>query len=142
MMQRSERIGDSDTMKKFILLAAALGLLVATGASAQDTQTKGSSSKMSGSSMDKDAKPRLGVKTWKERINTVARKPAEHDIQWLDNRDRSGWNGYTIWQGIRDERPLVARKTMGFHEPRPHKTRRERVLTISRGPIQGPGFAE
>ena len=124
------------------VIAAALCLVVATGASAEEAQTKGSSDSMSDSSMDKDGTPRLGVKTWKERINTVARKPAEHDIKWLDSTDRSGWNGYTVWQGIRDERPLVARKTMGFHEPRPHKTRRERVLTISRGPIQGPGFAE
>ena len=142
MMQRSERIGDSDTMKKFILLAAALGLLVATGASAQGTQTKGSSDQMSDSSMDKDGTPRLGAKTYKERINTVARQPRERDLKWLDGNDRSGWNGYTTWQGIRDERPLIARKTTGFHDPRPHKTRRERVLTISRGPIQGPGFAE
>jgi hypothetical protein len=141
MMQRSDWTGDSDTMKKFILLAAALGLLVATGAAADQTQTKGSS-QMSGSSMEKDASPKLGHKTWKERVNTVARKPLEHDIKWLDSRDRTGWNGYTVWQGIRDERPMIARKTMGYHEPRPHKTRRERVTTISRGPIQGPGFAQ
>ena len=128
-------------MKKFILLAAALGLLVATGAAAEQTQTKGSS-QMSDSSMEKDETPKLGVKTWKERINTVARRPVAHDIEWLDSRDRTDWNGYTVWQGIRDERPMIARKTMGYHEPRPHKTRRERVLTISRGPIQGPGFAE
>ena len=130
-------------MKKLVLLAAALGLLVAPASFAQTTQTKGSSSQMSDSSMmEKDEKPRLGKKTYKQRINTVARKRVDHDIDWLDSRDRSGWNGYTVWQGIRDERPMIARKTMGFHEPRPHATRRERVLTISRGPIQGPGFAE
>ena len=129
-------------MKKFLIFAAAFGLVAATGVAADQTQPTGSSSQMSSSSMEKDEKPLMGVKTWKERINTVARKRAEHDIEWLDSRDRTGWNGYTTWQGIRDERPLVARKTMGFHEPRPHKTRSERVLTISRGPIQGPGFAQ
>ena len=129
-------------MKKFLIFAAAFGLVAATGVAADQTQPTGSSSQMSSSSMEKDEKPLMGVKTWKERINTVARKRAEHDIEWLDSRDRTGWNGYTTWQGIRDERPLVARKTMGFHEPRPHTTRSERVLTLSRGPIQGPGFAE
>ena len=129
-------------MKKTILLAAALGLLSAASAGA-DTQTRGSGQTMSDSGMmEKDAEPKLGHKTWKERINTVARKRLHHDIEWLDSRDRTDWDGHQVWQGIRDERPLIARKTMGFHEPRPHKTRRERVLTISRGPIQGPGFAE
>ena len=143
MMQRSETTGEFDTMKKLILLAAALGLLAAPCASAEEAQTKGTtSSQMSGSSMEKGLKPLMGVKTYKERINTVARKRVEHDIKWLDSRDRTGWNGYTVWQGIRDERPMIARKTMGFHEPRPHATRSERVLTISRGPIQGPAFAE
>jgi hypothetical protein len=132
------------TIRKLSLLAAALGLLLATGAAADDhqTQTSGSGSMSSMGSAEKAQEPKLGHKTWKERINTVARKPLNHDVEWLDGNDRSEWNGHTVWQGIRDERPLVARKTMGFHDPRPHRPRAERVLLISRGPIQGPGFAE
>ena len=133
-------------MKTIQLLAAACGLLIATAATADDhSQTQGSmgTQSMSDSGMMEDGQePKLGHKTWKERINTIARKPLRHDIEWLDSRDRTEWQDHQVWQGIRDERPLIARKTTGFHEPRPHKTRRERVLTISRGPIQGPGFAE
>lgn len=133
-------------MKTIQLLAAACGLLIATAAAADDhSQTRGSMSTQSKSDsgmMEDGREPPLGHKTWKERINTVARKPLRHDIQWLDSRDRTEWRDHEVWHGIRDERPLIARKTTGFHEPRPNKTRRERVLTISRGPIQGPGFAE
>ena len=132
-------------MKTIQLLAAACGLLIATAAAADDhMQTQGSmGTQMSDSgSMEDGQSPKLGHKTWKERINTNARKPLRHDIEWLDSRDRTSYQDFQVWQGIRDERPLIARKTTGFHEPRPHKTRRERVLTISRGPIQGPGFAE
>ena len=79
-----------------------------------------------------------GAKENKERINLVARKPLRHDIGWLDEHDRAGWREFTTWQGVRDERPLIARKTIGFHEPRPYATRRERVERTSRGPLRGP----
>ena len=37
---------------------------------------------------------------------------------------------------------MVARKVFGFHEPRPHATRAERVERTSRGPIRGPAPSE
>lgn len=83
-----------------------------------------------------------GEKEYKERINIVARKPSRHDVPWLDGRDRTSWRTFTTWQGIRDERPMIARKSLGFHEPRPHATRAERVQRISRGPLQGPAPSE
>jgi len=85
---------------------------------------------------------RTGEMEYKERINIIARKPSRHDINWLDSRDRSGWREFTTWQGIRDERPLVARKVFGFHVPRPHATRAERVERMSRGPLRGPAPSE
>jgi hypothetical protein len=85
--------------------------------------------------------PGMGPKEWKERINLVARKPYRHDINWLDSHDRSSWRTFTTWQGVRDERPLIARKVMGFHEPRPHATHAQRVETLSRGPLRGPAPA-
>jgi hypothetical protein len=90
----------------------------------------------------KGGEPRLGEKSYKERINLVARKPLRRDIEEVKSWDRTSWNGFTTWQGVRDERPIIARKTMGFHDPRPHRTRMERVLLVSRGPIRGPGFTE
>ena len=83
-----------------------------------------------------------GEKEYKQRINTVARAPMRHDIEYIDGRDRTSWRGFDTWQGIRDERPLVARKTLGFHAPRPHATRWERVLLVSRGPLRGPAPSE
>ena len=81
----------------------------------------------------------MAEKTYKLRINTVARKPLQHDLDYIyANRDRDNWSGVGPWHGVRDMRPLVARKALGFHEPRPHRTRGERVLLISRGPLKGP----
>ena len=89
-----------------------------------------------------ETRDQLGTKMYKERINLVARKPLRHDVEWLDSRDRWSWQGHEKWQGIRDARPMIARKTLGFHAPRPHVPRRERILRIGRGPIRGPGFSE
>ena len=83
-----------------------------------------------------------GQKEYKERINVVARHPHRHDIEYIDSRDRMSWHDYSEWQGIRDERPIIARKTMGFHAPRPHRPRFERVLLIGRGPLRGPAPTE
>ena len=83
-----------------------------------------------------------GEKEWKQRINVVARQPDRHDIAYLDSRDRSGWRDFTIWQGVRDERPIIARKSAGFHAPDPHRPRAERVLLIGRGPLRGPAPTE
>ncbi|MEM7245246.1 MAG: hypothetical protein AAF533_07865 [Acidobacteriota bacterium] len=84
----------------------------------------------------------LPTKTYKQRINTIARTPMRHDIEYLKTRDREHWNGHHQWRGIRDQRPMVARKTTGFKDRRPHRTRRERVLLVGRGPIQGPPPAQ
>lgn len=125
-----------------LALAASL-LVVSAAAAGEQTQTQGATTKKKPSYVH-SSEPRraAGEKTYKERINTVARKKHRHDINWLDSTDRSSWGEHKTWRGIRDERPLIARKTLGFHDPRPHRTRRERVLLISRGPIQGPGFSE
>ena len=129
-------------LRSTMLIGAACTLLLGGTALAQQTmKTEGDEGYATHVSA-KEPRGQLGEKTYKERINTVARKRLNHDIRWLDTRDRDEWQGHTIWQGIRDERPLIARKTMGFHDPRPHRPRKERVLMLSRGPIQGPGFAE
>ena len=100
---------------------------------------------------EKEAAPRssakeavnvLGGKEWKERINVVARKPLRHDIEWIDGQDRTNWHEFNLWHGLRDERPMIARKTLGFHAPDPHRTRQERVLLLSRGPLRGPAPAK
>jgi hypothetical protein len=83
-----------------------------------------------------------GQKKYKERINVVARKPDRHDVAWIDSRDRTSWRTFTQWQGVRDERPMVARKVFGFHEPRPHVRRAERVERLARGPLRGPAPSE
>lgn len=125
----------------------AVGLLTAGPAVADDAQTAMSS--RHGDDMQHDRsmprtqenamEPReqLGQKTYKERINTVARGPLRHDLDYIDSRDRWSWHGHTQWQGIRDKRPIIARKTLGFHDPRPHVPRHERVMRVSRGPIRG-----
>jgi hypothetical protein len=131
------------TLRKITLALAAAALFTTGLAAAEQTQTGAStqgSDEPATYSSAKEPRRKIGEKTWKERINTVARVPREHDIKWIDSRDRTSWQGHSTWQGIRDERPLIARKTLGFHDPRPHRTRAERVLLISRGPIQGPGF--
>ena len=86
----------------------------------------------------------MGEKKYKARINIVARKPLRHDVPWYEAtyRDRHAWHDFTTWQGTRDQRPLVARKSMGFHAPRPHRGRSERVLLVSRGPLKGPAPAK
>lgn len=83
-----------------------------------------------------------GEKEWKQRINVVARQPDRHDIAYIDSRDRAGWRDFSVWQGVRDERPIIARKSMGFHAPDPHRPRAERVLLIGRGPLRGPAPTE
>lgn len=138
---------------------AAASLLTAAAAQAHQTTTQTQGSTMSSERGEAGERPRsetpppsretrhetaqepreqLGEKTWKERINTVARRPLEHDLEMIDTTDRDAWHGYTIWRGIRDRRPLIARKTLGFKDRDPGPTRRERVLLISRGPIRGP----
>ena len=132
----------------------AVGLLLLTGlsvdsASAQSSQTASSRHDDGGDSATgsyrfggQEPRVRLCRKTHKERINTIARRDQEHDIKYIDSRDRASWGSFDTWQGIRDRRPMIARKTMGFHAPRPHVPRSERELRISRGPIRGPGFSE
>ena len=90
----------------------------------------------------KEPREQLAEKTWKERINTVARKNVEHDLEYIDNRDRDEWQGHEVWHGVRDRRPIIARKTLGFRDPKPDLTRRERVLQLGRGPLRGPAPAE
>ena len=84
----------------------------------------------------------LGQQEWKQRTNVVARKPSNIDIAYLDSRDRTGWRDFSTWQGVRDERPIIARKSSGFHAPYPHRPRAERVLLIGRGPLRGPAPTE
>jgi hypothetical protein len=120
--------------------AAAADSHVSTTSSATATAEKGQGEE--GPKVGNGHVRHHGEKRWKERINTVARKPLRHDIEYTDSRDRDEWQGQTTWQGVRDRRPMVARKTMGFHDPRPHRPRAERVLLVSRGPIRGPGFEE
>lgn len=144
-------------MSNRILIPAALaGLLLATLATAEGGNTASASASAGATATTTSAEPapaavqtsaktpwpHAGQSEYKERINLIARKPLRHDIQYIDSKDRGSWNGYTVWQGVRDERPLVARKTMGFHDPRPHRTRKERVLLVSRGPIKGPAFQQ
>jgi hypothetical protein len=135
---------------RFTTLAAlAASLLVAGVAAAAEEATAQPASAPAATSMDdgtrataKEAEGRLGEKEYKERINVVARKPLRHDIPWIDSRDRSSWHDFTVWHGVRDERPITARKTIGFHAPDPHRKRFERVLLVGRGPIRGPAPAK
>jgi hypothetical protein len=90
----------------------------------------------------KEPREQLGEKTWKERINTVARKKVEHDLEYVDSRDRDEWDGHQVWHGVRDRRPIIARKTVGFDDRDPGLTRRERVQQLGRGPLRGPAPAE
>lgn len=121
---------------RFVLLAGLAAGLLSTAALAEEAAPAAAPAAPAAD------EARKGEKEWKERINIVARKPARHDVSWIDSRDRSGWRTFTTWQGIRDERPMVARKTLGFHEPRPHATRAERVERVSRGPLRGPAPSE
>jgi hypothetical protein len=121
-----------------MLAGLAAGLLVTGSAAAEEQGAAAATDSSSG----KAQQTVLGEKEYKERINVVARKPANHDLPYIESRDRTGWNEFNSWQGIRDERPIVARKTMGFHAPYPHRPRAERVLLISRGPLRGPAPTE
>ena len=131
-------------MRTLALAGLAAGLL-ATAASAEETAPAPASAPAVAPTTTSAAEEQVnahGEKEYKERINIIARKPSRHDIGWLDSRDRSGWRDFTVWHGVRDERPMIARKSIGFHEPRPHATRAERVERISRGPLRGPAPSE
>lgn len=123
------------SIRTLVLAGLAVGLLatVAPVSAADETAPAGES---------KSAEAQPGEKEYKQRVNLVARKPLRHDIGWMEGRDRASWREFTTWQGIRDERPMVARKTLGFHEPRPHLRRAERVERLARGPLVGPAPAE
>lgn len=120
------------------LAGLAAGLLSAGSAMAEEATTTAAPAPAPADSTEKG----LGQQEWKQRINVVARKPANHDIQYIDSRDRTGWRDFSTWQGIRDERPIIARKSLGFHAPDPHRPRAERVLLIGRGPLRGPAPTE
>jgi hypothetical protein len=126
--------------RTLMLAGAFAGLLAATAAAddAKPADTAASADTASAKAPHDD----LGQKKYKERINIVARKPLRRDIGYIDSRDRTAWHDFTIWQGVRDERPIIARKALGFHEPRPHRPRAERVLLIGRGPLRGPAPAK
>src|SRR5204863_4407398 len=125
-------------VRKLILAGIAAGLLCTGTAMADEAAPAAAPAAQPSGTPDKP----LGQQEWKERINVVARKPANHDIAYLDSRDRTGWRDFTTWQGIRDERPIIARKSLGFHAPDPHRPRFERVLLIGRGPLRGPAPTE
>ena len=122
--------------RKLMLAGAAAGLLIAGTAVADEQPAPADTSAAKAPQDD------LGQKEWKGRINIIARKPLRHDIAYVDSRDRSAWHDFTVWQGVRDERPIIARKAMGFHTPEPHRQRAERVLLIGRGPLRGPAPAK
>ncbi len=127
-------LGDSPmTFRSLILASLAAGLLATAHPAAAEEAAPAAAPA---------AAAEKGEKEWKERVNIVARKPHRHDITWLDGRDRTSWREFTQWQGVRDERPMVARKVFGFHDPRPHVRRAERVERVSRGPIRGPAPSE
>jgi hypothetical protein len=132
------------SFRHVVLAGLAAGLLATAAAAADEAAPAGTPAPTAAPASDSAAENqvRRGEKEYKERVNIVARKPLRHDINWIDSRDRSGWREFTTWQGIRDERPLVARKVFGFHEPRPHIRRAERVERISRGPLRGPAPSE
>ena len=121
-------------------LLSAAGLLSTGVAQAEDTAA--AAAPAATAPADAPAKASTGQKEWKERINVVARNPHDLDIAYLDSRDRTGWRDFSTWQGVRDERPIIARKTAGFHAPYPHRSRAERVLLIGRGPLRGPAPTE
>lgn len=127
-------------IRTVMLAGLAAGLLVTGNAAAEEEQ--GSTAATTDSSSGKAQQTVLGDKEHKERINVVARRPANHDLPYIESRDRAGWREFNSWQGIRDERPIIARKTMGFHAPRPHRPRAERVMLIGRGPLRGPAPTE
>ena len=74
-------------------------------------------------------------KTWRERINTVARHPEGKDKVYPQQYETPSPLEHHEWRGVRDLRPLVARKLVRPKKVR--KTREERVDIISRGPIEG-----
>lgn len=122
---------------RWMIVAAVAASLTASAALAAD-EAPAPAPAPTATDSGKEADTRLGEKEWKERINLVARKPARHDIAWIDSRDRVSWRTFSTWQGVRDEHPMIARKTQGFHEPSPYVRRAERVERISRGPLRGP----
>ena len=119
------------TLRNLVLSGSLIfcGLAAAAPALADDAATPPSAS---------SEEMGVGEKRYKERINTVARAPRRHDVEYINGRDRTSWGEFTQWYGIRDARPLIARKTLGFHERNPHATRWERVRIVSRGPLRGP----
>lgn len=79
-----------------------------------------------------EARPqRRGNKTYRERINTVAREPLRKEVP-----DGPRTPEERRWSGVRDARPLVARKRT--HPPRPEITRFDHVKMVARGPITRP----
>ena len=78
---------------------------------------------------------RRGIHAYRERINLVSRKPLRKEIpagaRTPDERQ---------WSGIRDARPLVARKRT--HPPRVYVKQFEHVKTVARGPIPFPAKRE
>lgn len=129
-------------MRLRIVVAAGLAAgLLATVASAEEAAPAPAPATTPASAAEEQVNAH-GEKEYKERINLIARKPSRHDVGWLDSRDRMGWRDFTTWHGVRDERPMVARKVLGFHEPRPHVRRAERVERVSRGPLRGPAPSE
>ena len=130
------------TFRTLMLACLAAGLLATAAAAAADEAPAAPAASAPAAERSAPAHDELGEKEWKERINIVARKPLRHDVPWIDGRDRTGWRDFSGWQGVRDERPMVARKVLGFHDPRPYIRRFERVERISRGPIRGPAPSE
>ena len=134
------------TIRTSALACLATSILLASAAAADETATTtasdDSATAESNEGAAKEPHGKLGEKKYKARINLIARKPLRHDVPYYESLDRQEWDGKSPWQGVRDGRPMVARKIMGFHDPRPHRTRMERILMLSRGPIRGTGSDE
>lgn len=80
-----------------------------------------------------EARPeRRHIRTYRERINRITREPLRKEIPEPTHRtpeDRQ-------WRGIRDARPIIARKrTFPRH---PKMTRWDHVKQVARGPITRP----
>jgi hypothetical protein len=80
-----------------------------------------------------EARPerRGGGLTYRERINMITRKPLRKDRAEAP-RDQAE----RYWRGVRDARPIIARKRTG--PPDEDRTRWEHVQEVARGPIRMP----
>lgn len=112
----------------FLLVLLAVALVAPLGAAEEAEKTDAIQTKEDAAK----ARPeRRGNLTYRERINMVTREPLRKTVP-----DGPRTAEDRLSSGVRDARPLVARKRV--RPPKPRVSRWDHVLQVARGPITRP----